>query len=267
MRWESYGEACGGIYAYQGNTGIAPATTVFSDGQPQYLGAWASLEAFCATGTIATVYLGASYKNDFDTPSLRIDNTSVVKSLTLYPGTSGNVYLGAGALSNTLKVTGAGALTMEGTATIQQKGIVWVTPADQVDAANNGAAARIHASVFSEGTYDGTVNMYFRLPLPYQINGLTVKITEIVFYGYTSGNSPYFNAIYLRTSDLDGTYTDLISYTDDIGNGSSGDTGAVTIYSGSLSLTDYPAIFVIDLAGTGSYTDWRVYGMKITWTT
>ena len=144
---------------------------------------------------------------------------------------------------------------------------MWVTPADQVDGAYNGASARIHVNGYSEGTYDGSVNMFFRLPLPYQIDGLTVYITEIKFYGYTSGNSPYFNTISLRASDLDGSITDLISYTDDIGNGSSGDTGAVTIYSGSLAMVDFPTFFMIDLAGTGTYADWRVYGMRIAWTT
>ena len=250
---------------YQG-TGFPVNLTVRSDGNYVDEDANLDLRAAVPTGKDARVVIAAEAWGLTNYAFIDVKASTATSPERTIAIDADEIYLGSGE-TDAIMVSSSGALTMVGTATIQQKGVVWVTPGDQVDAAYNGAAARIHPYVYSEGTYDGTANMYFRLPLPYQINGLTVKITEIKFYGYTSGNSPYFNAIYLRASDLDGTYTDLISYTTDIGNGSSGDTGAVTIYSGSLSLTDFPAAFVIDLAGTGTYDDWRVYGMRIVWET
>lgn len=149
----------------------------------------------------------------------------------------------------------------------------WIGLGQHVDQSYEGGSSRGHLNGYVEGPYSQDVEMIFAFPIPYQWCGQTVHIKTITFYGYTSSNSYYFDAIYLRRSDLTqtagtGNVTNDISYTTDIGNGTSGDTGAVVIYNSDLTLSNFPYFIVIKCASTtggGTYADWRIYGFKVTW--
>lgn len=142
--------------------------------------------------------------------------------------------------------------------------VQWITGAEAVGVSYEGTAGRVHPNGYAEGPFGDTVEMMFRFPIPLQFAGQTVHIKEIKFYGNTASNVPYFDALYLRRSDLDATATDDISYTTDIGNGSSGDV-TVTIFSGDLVLADFPYMLVVKCAGNGQYADYKVYGFRVVW--
>lgn len=143
--------------------------------------------------------------------------------------------------------------------------VTWVSGADVVTVSYEGTTGRPHVNGYAEGPFGDTIEMLFAFNIPAVWAGQTVHITEIVFYGYTATNGVYFDEIYLRRSDLDGTVTDDVSYITDIGNGSSGDVNA-TIYSGDLALGNFPYMLVVKCAGSGQYGNYRVYGFKVTWT-
>ena len=229
-----------------------------------------AVNVFSASGTNRMIYVyprddsGAGSNLTLRAHKLML-NTAGAQSYCSVVVDKDDVRLGGD--SNYIGVTNAGHLTMEGTATIETTGVTWVTGADAVGTTSVGQAARPSPSGWTEGPYQDATEMIFRLPLQGKINGRTVVINKISFYGYTSAAGYYFDSIKLRRSDLDGTYTDDIAYTTDIGNGSSGDTGEVVIYNDALTLADYPYQFVIKCAGGGSYANYRVYGLRIEWTT
>lgn len=145
----------------------------------------------------------------------------------------------------------------------------WVTCADAVQDTVSGVAARPHQDGYTEGPYSDTIRMIFRFPVPITLTGRAVQVTEIKLYYYTSANDKYFDEVYLRRSDLDGTYTNDLAYTADIGNGSSG-AGNVTLLSTSdtpITLADFPYHIVVKVGGGGTYTDYVIYGFKVTWRT
>jgi len=142
--------------------------------------------------------------------------------------------------------------------------VTWISGAMAVQTSAQNQSARPHPNGYTEGPYVDSTDMLFAFPIPYAWAGQVVHVKEIVFYGYTSNNAYYFDAIYLRRSDLDGTYTDDVTYTIDLGNGSTGDLNA-TIFSGDLALSDFPYMLVVDVAGGGSYANLRVYGFRVTW--
>ncbi len=143
--------------------------------------------------------------------------------------------------------------------------VTWISGAQAVSMSYEGTAGRPHPNGYAEGPSNDAYEMLFAFPLPQQWAGRSVTITGIEMYCYTAAKGYYFDAVYLRRSDLDGTYTDDVSYTTDIGNGSSGDTQA-TIHSGAVVLADYPYMLVVKCAGGGAYGSYRVYGFKVTWT-
>lgn len=142
--------------------------------------------------------------------------------------------------------------------------VTWITGADAVQYTSKGTAARGHLNGYAEGPYADTYEMLFAVPIPYVMAGQTVHLKEIKFYGNTQSNGRYFDAMYLRRSDLDGTYTDDLTYTTDLGNGTTGDVNA-TIFAGDLALADFPYMIVVKVAGGGTYDDYRVYGFRVVW--
>lgn len=142
--------------------------------------------------------------------------------------------------------------------------VTWIPGAKAVQTSYAGTAGRPHPNGYTEGPSSDTIYMIIPFDIPYAFAGQVVHVKEIKFYGHTASNTPYFDAMYLRRSDLDGTVTDDVSYTTDLGNGSSGDVNA-TIFSGDLALADFPYDFVVKCAGGGSYGDYRIYGYRVVW--
>lgn len=145
--------------------------------------------------------------------------------------------------------------------------VTWITSADAVNTSYEGQSARPTPMLYAEGPYSDTYEMLFNFRVPYQMAGQAVHVKEIKFYGYTASNLPYFDAVYLRHSDLTNgapLYVDDVTYATDLGNGSSGDFNA-TIFSGDLTLTDFPHNLVVKCAGGGQYGDYRVYGFRVVW--
>lgn len=149
-----------------------------------------------------------------------------------------------------------------------QFGVTWITPADAVQYAYGNNVARPNANVYAGGPYAAANEMLFRWPIPPQINGRSVYVTQIDVYGYTSQTWFFFDSIALRRSAFDSTAANDISYTSDIGNGSSGNFGPVTIFSGNLQLANAPYLVAVkcgETGHTGTYEDWRIFGFKVTW--
>lgn len=147
--------------------------------------------------------------------------------------------------------------------------VTWISGMDVVGYTAEGQAARPHQNGYTEGPYSDNYEMLFPFPIPTQLMGRAVQITEIKFYYYTDTNTEYFDAIYLRRSDLDGTYTDDLSYTTDLGNGSSGNANATLLSTGDtpITLADFPYHLVVKCGGGASFEEWRVYGFRVTWRT
>lgn len=265
LRWLDNGELIARVSAYLDSA--KPLLILLTMAQEDGSGnkrSGISIVAGNEDGSSANIFLQSQQTgpNPFDS-SISLLAKSIVLSGTLIE-LMGQVLLGS--MFGGINIDTSGNMTMVETGTIQQKGVTWIMAADVQDHVSYAEVARVQKEVYAEGPYANSGYMLFRWPLPYQINGRTVKVTKITFYGSTSGNSPYFDGIYLRRSDLDGSYTDDISYTTDIGNGSSGDFSQ-DIYEGSLELSDFPYAIIVDVAGTGSYYDWIVYGFRIEWTT
>ena len=144
--------------------------------------------------------------------------------------------------------------------------VTWISGMDAVTLSYVGTAGRAHPSGWVEGPSADTIEMLFRFPVPYQLMGRRVSVTGITMYYYTSGNSYYFDSVTLRRSDLDGTYTDDMSYTTDLGNRSYGDANA-SLLASPITLENYPYHLVVKPAGGGSYANYRIYGFKVTWET
>ena len=144
--------------------------------------------------------------------------------------------------------------------------VTWIGGLEAVTLSYVGTAGRGHPSGWVEGPSADSIEMLFPFPIPYQLMGRAVVVSEIVMYYYTSGNAYYFDSVTLRRSDLDGTYTDDASYTTDLGNGSYGDANASLLIS-PVTLANYPYHLVVKCAGNGQYANYRIYGFKVSWST
>ena len=141
----------------------------------------------------------------------------------------------------------------------------WISgAADSVQSTYLGTASRPHHNGYAEGPSADTIGMIFRFPVPYLWAGQVVHVKTIDVYYYTSAVGVYFDTIYLRRSDLDASVTDDVTYTTDLGNGTSGNATA-QIYNGDLAMADFPYHIVIKCAGGGTYDNYRIYGIKVTW--
>lgn len=147
--------------------------------------------------------------------------------------------------------------------------VTWIPGVSAVQTSHEGQAGRPNLDGYAEGPYSDGIEMLWPFPLPYQWLGLPVQVTEIKVYFYTSAVGKYFDAMYLRRSDLDGTTTDDLAYTTDLGNGSSGDENATLLSTGAtpITLADFPYHLVAKCAGGGTYADYRIYGFRVTWRT
>lgn len=143
--------------------------------------------------------------------------------------------------------------------------VTWIPGITAIYQLTTGVAALIEVGGWAQGSYGYPNAFVFPFTLPASWGGRTPHVTEIVFYGWTQSNLDYFDGVYLRRSDLDGTYTDDVAYTTDIGNGSSGDVN-VTVYTGDLTLSNFPYHLVVTVGGGGTGSNRKIYGFKVTWT-
>lgn len=142
--------------------------------------------------------------------------------------------------------------------------VTWISGADAVQTSYEGQAGRPHVNAYAEGPQSDVIDMIFPFPIPYAWAGQVVHIKEIKFYGYTISTGRWFDAIWLRRSDLAGGVTDDVTYTTDLGTGVDRNFNA-TIYSGDLAMTDAPYQLVVKCLGGGQYADYRVYGFRVVW--
>lgn len=152
-----------------------------------------------------------------------------------------------------------------------QRGVTWISGADIEPYTWYSHTARFREPLGAAENGDTSTSPYhpmiFRFPIPYQLNDIPVKVTEIKIFYYTSVADAYIDRIELRKSDLAGGYTDEFDYTADLGNGSTGNANA-TILSSPLKMTDYPYFLIVmpkkDTAGF-DIGQIRVYGFRVAW--
>ncbi len=152
-----------------------------------------------------------------------------------------------------------------------ERGVTWLTAANAISALYNAAtASRVHVSAsaaYVECGTDPTYPILFNFPLPVQLVGLAVKITELLVYYYTAASpDTYITTIELRqVNPADGTTTATpLNYTTDLGNGSSGNSNA-SLLAAPLTLANAPHILCVWTAANNNYDQVRIFGFKVTW--
>ncbi len=160
-----------------------------------------------------------------------------------------------------------------------QRGVTWISGADAMPYTWYGHTSRFREPLGAAENGDNSQSPYhpmiFRFPIPYQLNDIPVKVTEIKIYYYTALADVYIDRIELRKSDLAGSYINdagqagqaVLDYTQDLGNGSTGNANA-TILATPLKMTDYPYYLVVtpkkDTAGF-DIGQIRIYGFRVAW--
>ncbi len=158
---------------------------------------------------------------------------------------------------------------MPTSAFLVQRGVTWITPADVVwDTYQSGTVARVRANdteFWVEGGNNAANWIPFNLPLPVQLTDLSVKLTALTIYYYTALSGAYIDWVQIRQlNPADGTFTKILDYTTDLGNGTTGNANA-SLLSAVLTLANAPHQIVIKQAGVTDYGHVRIYGFKATW--
>ncbi len=103
--------------------------------------------------------------------------------------------------------------------------------------------------------------MMFPFAIPVDLHEKTMTIDSITVFFNTQENGDYISVVTLRQYDLDGTVTDLITHTDDLGNGSTG-TASHNIVDVATALADKPtALFFTNICDVISHL--RIYGIIV----
>lgn len=111
----------------------------------------------------------------------------------------------------------------------------------------------------------GFGGIYYHFPVPFKIKGKAVIVDEInIYYNTVSavGGEDFITDVYLRDNDLDGSRSNQIAHTGDIGNGSNGD-GSHNIVDTPYEVTDYPKDLGLNITGTDAVTDVKIRGIQI----
>jgi hypothetical protein len=110
------------------------------------------------------------------------------------------------------------------------------------------------------------VNTYPQIPitaLPTSEKGHNTVIDSATFYYNTQDNSTYIEMIKIYQNDGDGTQTELVNHTDDLGNGSSGDNSHNFIDSPITLSNDGDLYFRWYMTGGTNANDARFYSLKV----
>ena len=151
-----------------------------------------------------------------------------------------------------------------------QRGVTWVTPTDLMPTTYSGSVARLYATgdteMYVECSDTNGLWIPFRLPLPNEMAGVAVKLTELIIYYRTTTAGAYIDATQVRQlNPADGTFTAALNHTADLGNGATGHANA-SLLPGPLTLAaGYPYVIALKQAGATAWGQVRVYGFKATW--
>lgn len=114
--------------------------------------------------------------------------------------------------------------------------------------------------------YPKTVNgqMMFPINLPVQLAGNVVSIDSCIIYYNTQANGDYIDRVRIAYLPGDGTTPYLVDYQTDIANGSSGNSSQEIISTPQTTIYK-PTFLWINVAGTDTNTDVRIYGITISY--
>jgi len=126
--------------------------------------------------------------------------------------------------------------------------------------ANTNYRGQINWVLGATYAYPININQYLVFPIhiPTDINGKTIIIDECVIYYNTQANDDYIDSIIIHQLNGDGSYTNTVVHSADLGNGSSGDESH-NIIDTQVELEDKPTYLYLKIAGTDTNTDVRFY--------